>query len=125
MTISTFALEPLTCHLLCKTVPFVAHVTTSTPCLPSSTVNALLSRLRRSKIGYSFSFILIGFAFIFLKIFEWGLFGYLFIGVIGVMGSESNLVWCMWSCSVFASLGLELNVFAFYFFLFFFFLSGF
>ena len=125
MTISTFALEPLTCHLLCKTVPFVAHVTTSTPCLPSSTVNALLSRLRRSKFWlffffYSYWFLFLFFYFFFLKIFELGLFGYLLIGVIGVMGSESNLLWCMWSCLVFASLGLELNVFAFTFFFFFF-----
>lgn len=64
------------------------------------------------------------FFFFFIKIFELGLFGYLFIGVIGVMGSESNLVWCMWSCLVIASLGLELNMFAFCFFLFLF-LSGF
>ena len=65
-------------------------------------------------------FIFIFLLFFFFKIFELGLFGYLLIGVIGVMGSESNLLWCMWSCLVFASLGLELNVFAFTFFFFFF-----
>ena len=65
------------------------------------------------------------FSLFFFKIFELGLFGYLFIGVIGVMGSESNLVWCIWSCLVFASLGLELNVFAFSFFYFFFLGSAF
>ena len=52
-------------------------------------VHCLLNRIL-------FLLFLLGFFFsFFLKIFELGLFGYLFIGVIGVMGSESNLVWCI------------------------------
>ncbi|RVW48494.1 Dynein light chain, cytoplasmic [Vitis vinifera] len=53
---STSASEPPTCLLLCRAAPSNVPVTTLTPCLESSTVNASLLRLRKSVHYLNLSF---------------------------------------------------------------------